>query len=215
MTSLTSDANADTLLTSSMDTIDSFPLFENPYLCDDNEDDVEYSGFYCHGGYHPTLIGDTFENGQYVVVHKLGHGAKSTVWLARNTLVPGEYVALKILTAIDSETTNEQNIVAHLHAKSNPRHPGYPYVAASLTGWFRFLGPNGYHLCLVGEVIGCSLQKCKRDGDPRCVFPINTSRAIAAQVILGLAYMHSLGVCHGGIVRSKAFHDGLGANHSW
>lgn len=39
---------------------------------------------YCPGGYHPVRIGDVFNNGKYTIVSKLGYGAYSTVWLARN-----------------------------------------------------------------------------------------------------------------------------------
>ncbi|MCJ1343707.1 hypothetical protein MMC31_001903 [Peltigera leucophlebia] len=157
---------------------------------------IERADGYCPGGYHPTLIGDKFNNGKYIVHGKLGWGTSSTVWLAQNTLIEGEYVALKILTAEATKTTNEQKIMAHLQSRSNPDHPGYPYVASSLD-WFWFSGPNGHHLCLVNEVVGCSLQMSKDYGEPNCYFPIKASRAIAAQVILGLAYLHSLGVCHG------------------
>ena len=170
----------------------------------DDPDEAENVNRYRPGGYHPTHIGDKFHNDKYVVVNKLGHGTSSTVWLAQNTLIDGEYVALKILTADASKTTNEHNIRAHLQSKSNPQHPGHAYVASSL-GWFCFSGPNGYHLCLVGEVVGCNLQKCKQIGLPTWTFPIKVSRAIAAQVILGLTYLHSLGVCHGGIAISRDF----------
>jgi hypothetical protein len=42
------------------------------------EVDVEYLEDYVPGGYHPTLIGDTF-CGRYTVVHKLGFGGYSTI----------------------------------------------------------------------------------------------------------------------------------------
>ncbi|KAK9237235.1 kinase-like protein [Lipomyces kononenkoae] len=37
---------------------------------------------YRSGGYHPTYIGDQYHDGRYEVVHKLGYGSCSTVWLA-------------------------------------------------------------------------------------------------------------------------------------
>ena len=49
-----------------------------------SEDEEELSD-YCQGGYHPVYIGDTFSNGRYVVVRKLGWGHFSTVWLAKDT----------------------------------------------------------------------------------------------------------------------------------
>lgn len=181
-----------------------WPWFENP-------DEVERADRYCAGGYHPTHIGDRFYNDRYVIRNKLGHGTSSTVWLAQNTLIDGEYVALKILTAEASTATNEVKIRAHLQSKSNPKHPGHAYIASSLD-LFYFSGPNGYHLCLVDEVVGCNLDKCKQSGLPMWTFPIKVSRAIIAQVMLGLSYLHSLGVCHGGIVIFKDFIHQYNAN---
>lgn len=40
---------------------------------------------YRPGGFHPVHFGDLFHNGGYKVVRKLGCGAFSTVWLARDT----------------------------------------------------------------------------------------------------------------------------------
>lgn len=40
---------------------------------------------YRPGGYHPVHLGDDFHHGQYKIIRKLGDGAYSTVWLARDT----------------------------------------------------------------------------------------------------------------------------------
>lgn len=39
---------------------------------------------YTPGGFHPVTLGDTFQNGRYIIRHKLGYGGFSTVWLARD-----------------------------------------------------------------------------------------------------------------------------------
>ncbi|CAJ2509537.1 Uu.00g145630.m01.CDS01 [Anthostomella pinea] len=70
------------------------------------EADVEDLEDYVPGGYHPTTIGDTFRDGQYTIVHKLGFGGYSTVWLARDQRLE-RYVSLKILAASASTTSNE------------------------------------------------------------------------------------------------------------
>ena len=44
----------------------------------------EWVEVYHPGGYHPVLLGDVFNNGQYTVIRKLGEGSFSTVWLARD-----------------------------------------------------------------------------------------------------------------------------------
>ena len=40
---------------------------------------------YRPGGFHPVNLGDTLQDGRYVIRHKLGYGGFSTVWLARDT----------------------------------------------------------------------------------------------------------------------------------
>lgn len=39
---------------------------------------------YHPGGYHPVHLGDVFHDGRYKILRKLGDGAFSTVWLARD-----------------------------------------------------------------------------------------------------------------------------------
>ena len=45
-------------------------------------DAIEGFEDYQPGGYHPISVGDTFNYGCYRVLHKLGFGGFSTVWLA-------------------------------------------------------------------------------------------------------------------------------------
>ena len=45
---------------------------------------AEDLGNYCPGGYHPILLNDKLHDGRYEIVHKLGFGSFSTVWLARD-----------------------------------------------------------------------------------------------------------------------------------
>ena len=48
--------------------------------------DQESLDLYRHGGYHPVQLGDTYKANRYQVVHKLGWGGYSTVWLAKDKL---------------------------------------------------------------------------------------------------------------------------------
>lgn len=48
----------------------------------EDEEDLED---YCKGGYHPVHVGDTFSDGRYLIVRKLGWGHFSTVWLAKDS----------------------------------------------------------------------------------------------------------------------------------
>jgi len=48
--------------------------------------DEENMQRYRLGGFHPVSIGDTFKDGRYEVIRKLGFGIYSTVWLCRDNL---------------------------------------------------------------------------------------------------------------------------------
>lgn len=65
------------------------------YFCDVDAEPIQR---YRQGGYHPVHLGDQFKEGRYQVIHKLGWGGYSTVWLARD-LQASRLVALKVLVA--------------------------------------------------------------------------------------------------------------------
>ena len=170
------------------------------------EVDLEDSEDYKNGGYHPTIIGETFHNGRYEVVHKLGFGGYSTVWLARDKYLQ-RYVSLKILVAHESPKSNEACILRLFSSRGGSTHQGQQFIPL-LLDQFSFDGPNGRHTCLVQESAGCSIAASKEDST-NFLFPVETARSIAAQLIMGVAYLHSRGVCHGGILTqppSLAFH---------
>jgi len=168
------------------------------------QEGVENLENYRSGGYHPTHIGDQYRNGRYEVVHKLGYGSYSTVWLAKDH-VEARYVALKILISAVSEKSSESKIL-RLLSSGKQDHQGRAYVS-SLLDEFIIRGPNGHHVCIVSEAAGCSVAQSK-EASMTWKFPVNVARSIAAQVLLGLDYIHSCGVVHGGksvpgIVREK------------
>lgn len=153
--------------------------------------EVENLEEYKIGGYHPIIIGDTF-HGRYEVAHKLGFGGYSTVWLARDRQLQ-KYVALKVLAAHEAKP-NEAKILRLLSSPNS--HPGRRFVPLLLDE-FAIDGPNGRHLCLVQDVAACSVAISK-EWSSNNLFPLETARSIAAQLILGISYLHSRGVCHGG-----------------
>jgi hypothetical protein len=55
----------------------------------ETHDPCEWSEDYRPGGFHPIDLGDTFKDGQYRVIRKLGDGSFSTVWL----VVDNKYVS--------------------------------------------------------------------------------------------------------------------------
>lgn len=158
------------------------------------EVDLEDFESYAIGGYHPIVIGDTFQKGRYKIAHKLGFGGYSTIWLARdNTL--DRYVSLKVSVASESSKNTEANILGQLQSVDT-LHPGQRFIPHLLDA-FSIEGPNGRHTCLVQEAAGCSVAASKEDS-VNFMFPTETARSIAAQLIMGVAYLHSRGICHGG-----------------
>jgi hypothetical protein len=157
----------------------------------DLEDFEEYS----LGGYHPSVIGDLFHDGRYEVIHKLGFGGYSTTWLARDRHLE-RYVALKIPVASEATKSSEAKILRLLSSSPNSTHRGRQFIPRLLDE-FAFEGPNGHHICLVQEAALCSVATSK-ENSANFMFPTETARSIAAQLIVGLSCLHSRGVCHGG-----------------
>lgn len=176
---------------------------EPGYAC--LEEGVENPINYHIGGYHPVNLGDELCDGRYHVIHKLGFGSYSTVWLAKDRHAD-KYVAVKIIRADPSASSNESRILHLLeqHRIARPDLLGSKYIIKPLDE-FHIDGPNGRHRCLVSEPAGCSVQTAKDCSDV-WFFSSQIARAIAAQVITGVHFLHSCGVVHGGEYR---FHCSL------
>ncbi|KAF8256547.1 kinase-like domain-containing protein [Lactarius quietus] len=163
---------------------------------------IELGKDYCKGGYHPVHIGDSFSDGRYTVVRKLGWGHFSTVWLAKDTKYVNTTCALKIVKSAPRYTEtalDEIKLLQRLITSATPpiTHPGRSHVISFLDH-FRHRGPNGTHVCMVFEVLGENLlgliKRHQRKGVPQ-----HLVRQIAKQVLLGLDYMHRCcGVIHTG-----------------
>lgn len=151
---------------------------------------------YVPGGYHPVHIGDTFSDGRYVVVRKLGWGHFSTVWLAKDNKMD-RHVALKVVksAARYTETALDEIKLLQRLISADPTHPGRSHVISFLDH-FRHKGPNGNHVCMVFEVLGENLLGLIKRHQTKGV-PIGLVRQIGKQVLLGLDYMHrECGVIH-------------------
>ncbi|CCX08292.1 Similar to Serine/threonine-protein kinase SKY1; acc. no. Q03656 [Pyronema omphalodes CBS 100304] len=151
-------------------------------------DEEDYED-YCEGGYHPVQVGETFKEGRYEVIRKLGWGHFSTVWLSRDNQC-GRHVALKVVRSAShyTETALDEIKLLKRIVSANPDHPGKAHVVQLLDS-FEHKGPNGTHVCMVFEVLGENLlgliKRYKHRGIPMALV-----KQITKQVLLGLDYMH-------------------------
>ncbi|KAF5671417.1 serine kinase [Fusarium heterosporum] len=156
---------------------------------------------YHPGGFHPVHLGDSFDNGRYKVIRKLGEGGYSTVWLARD-LTKSRYVALKILISDTAEVGNELRILHHL-AEVAPGD-GAQHVT-QLLAEFEHQGPNGAHKCLAFEPMGPSVNSMVEElpqFKPRKYgmnirYPPQMAKSILKQSLQGLAFLHRNDIAHG------------------
>ncbi|KAL8655968.1 MAG: hypothetical protein Q9210_000565 [Variospora velana] len=162
------------------------------YVWQESAEDLEN---YRAGGYHPVQLGDDFSNGRYHVVHKLGRGSYSTVWLARDN-VANKYVALKIVTSEFSATNKEKNILFRLEERKKSRADLGGHYVLGLQDDFMIEGPNGRHACLVSEPLGCSVG-VSREASSVWMFQLQVARAMVAKLIMGVCFLHSCSVVHG------------------
>ncbi|KAJ9195522.1 hypothetical protein DTO021D3_5092 [Paecilomyces variotii] len=103
---------------------------------------------YVAARYYPTRIGEILKS-RYQVVGKLGFGASSTVWLARD-MDCRRYVTLKIFiksASLGKQLDDELNIYKRMGGASQ-KHAGHKYVR-SLLDSFNVDGPEDKHRCLV------------------------------------------------------------------
>ncbi|KND91013.1 Serine/threonine-protein kinase SRPK, partial [Tolypocladium ophioglossoides CBS 100239] len=161
----------------------------------------EWVESYHPGGYHPVLLGDVFNSGQYKVIRKLGEGSYATVWLARD-LRNSRYVALKILVSEISASTNELRILHHI-AQVAPAE-GARHIT-QLLDEFEHRGPNGIHRCLVFEPMGPSVDSMVEElpqFKPRQLgmkvrYSPQMAKSILKQSLQALAFLHENGIAHG------------------
>lgn len=161
------------------------------------------------GGYHPVRIGDTFKNGTYRVLARLGCGHFSTVWLCVDNSRRGSYshstsdpdiqsnavVALKIQKSAAAYSEAAKDEIKLLEAVKK-RDPSGAAPVISLLDHFEHFGPNGRHVCLVFNVLGSSLLKVIKRFNYKGV-PIPLVRKLARDILEGLHFLHTeVGIIH-------------------
>lgn len=154
-------------------------------------EEVERLGFYRPRGYHPIEIGERLRD-RYIVVHKLGFGSFSTVWLARDEQL-AKYVAIKVGTA--DHSSKEVDIRSQISARTVENVQLGGSLIRSILDRFNLDGPNGTHPCSVTAPSRCSLAEAlDPDFGP---FQLHVARSLAAQLAIAVAYIHNMGYVHG------------------
>ena len=145
-------------------------------------------------------IGSKSEPERYRIVHKLGHGSYSTVWLAWDN-TRKRNVALKVLMAkSENREVKFRQTMKHVRKSrqlaKKSQHPGEDFILQFFDD-FKIEGPNGTHQCLVTEVVGPTIRKIK-DSVPDKNLPVGTAKKFTKQFIYALDFLHSHEIWHGG-----------------
>ncbi|KAF8062319.1 kinase-like domain-containing protein [Lyophyllum atratum] len=157
---------------------------------------VEDVRSYKPGGYHPVHLGDTFSTcpgtsrPRYKVLHKLGYGAFSTVWLAEDMADDHRGVAMKITVGDAKGGHREAGILETLSLVTDASDPGQKHVL-QLLDRFQIHGPNGTHEVLITDI----LVSCRTLRDLEA---LDAKRA-SYHALLGLDYLTRHGVIHGDV----------------
>ncbi|KAA1467008.1 kinase-like protein [Dentipellis sp. KUC8613] len=167
---------------------------------------VEYAEDYRPGGFHPMTIGDTFSEGRYRIIHKLGFGSSSTVWLARDERHhPGRLVTLKAMRA-DSSSTAADEIPEILIPKSLQSASISSSDFQAVDEIFLVRGPNGLHQFLVFLLAGPSiLALSESPGQVSSSRRLrgDLAKSVAKQTATALYCMHRAGFVHGDLTTAN------------
>ncbi|KAJ5195449.1 uncharacterized protein N7498_008887 [Penicillium cinerascens] len=169
--------------------------------------DAEPLHRYRQGGYHPVTLGEYLKAGRYKVLHKLGWGGYSTVWAARDQrlYIPmtETYVAVKICIAEKGHDRETRELQTMKELASY--HPSLTHVVQLLDD-FDLTGPNGFHKCLVYELLGPNIPDVIDAHFSGGRLPGRLAKTIAKQSLAGLRDLHQRDIGHGDLhTRNLAF----------
>jgi len=160
---------------------------------DESSSEDEGTEDYVKGGYHPVQIGEVY-NRRYRVLRKLGWGHFATVWLVEDLNSQNKHRALKIVKSA-SEYTEAALDEIEILTKITQNDPKNDKHVVHLLDHFNHRGPNGKHVCMVFEALGCSLldliKRTNYEG-----LPLPVVKRITKQLLVGLDYTHSLQIIH-------------------
>jgi serine/threonine-protein kinase SRPK3 len=90
----------------------------------------------------------------------------------------------------------ELQILDWIKENGDRNRPGFKHVS-QLVDAFHHGGPNGWHLCIVMELLGPRVAAVAE----QCTnYRLNerTDRRVSRQLLLAVDFLHSCGVAHGG-----------------
>ncbi|KAN0125243.1 kinase-like protein, partial [Russula decolorans] len=157
-------------------------------------------------GFYSARLGETFDDGRFVITRKLGWGGFSSVWLARDRkYVDNRHVALKILSSyasreIEAGRLRERDILRRVTTAA-PRHHGFQHVV-HLLHEFTFESFAGEHICFVIDVLSYSVPSLQAQlSDKR--LPLKFILRLTKHILKGLEYLHDeCEIVHSGILTS-------------
>ncbi|KAF4949127.1 hypothetical protein FGADI_9131 [Fusarium gaditjirri] len=144
--------------------------------------------------FYPIHLGQVLAE-RYQIATKLGYGANSTVWLARDLnrwrWSQEKYVAIKVNTTSRRSRRpkeNELDIMRHI-SQVNPQHKGWNFVR-KLFDSFALQGASGTHSCLVLEALRepLWLYQTRYIGG---VIPPDILKILVQMILRALDYLHS------------------------
>ncbi|PSR70668.1 hypothetical protein PHLCEN_2v13441 [Hermanssonia centrifuga] len=123
-------------------------------------DHVEDLEEYRPGGLHPVEIGDTFASGSYRVLHKLGFGGTSSIWLTCDQqLSTGRLTVMRAeQSAKARDRIVERTIPQKLHDILRANDPIALRNVKIMEDDFMHQGLNGARLCHVSRFAGPSVH---------------------------------------------------------
>ncbi|PKY02286.1 kinase-like protein [Aspergillus campestris IBT 28561] len=152
--------------------------------------DEEISPVYNSKNFYPAKPGEVFAD-RYQILVKVGWGASSTVWLARELQghvdEPESVVALKIANNNASSASHEREI-EELISTADPSHRGCSVIRTLLDS-FEVQGPEGCHSCLVYETMRESLSMYRRRFVDKQI-PLPLVKMYLRVLLTGLDYLH-------------------------
>lgn len=156
------------------------------------EDESEDSLQYLYGLYYPVRIGDLFHQNRYQIIHKLGCGGFSTVWLAHDRR-DGKDAALKILSSSEN-AAKEYEIHKAIKQRVQSRSRLVLFQDYFMLTWVDRSKTERKHYVLVLPLHGPSLLTLLHTRSK----PLSERMSAAKQILQAVASIHSAGLAHRG-----------------